>query len=126
MSITDRWARLSPEKQALVVSRLSEAKRHSSTPKGGPFPQIHPNLQSRYEEFPLSDIQQAYLIGRYDSVELGNISCHCYYEVDVEDLDQVRFEAALQKMIERHEMLRCVVSPDGHQRILPNVPPYRV
>jgi pyochelin synthetase len=46
--------------------------------------------------------------------------------VDVVDWDRERFEAALHKVIERHDMLRCIVLPEGRQRILEQVPPYRV
>ncbi len=74
----------------------------------------------------MSDIQQAYLIGREEGVELGNIACHNYFEVDLADWDQARFEAALNKLIRRHEMLRCIVLPEGRQQILKEVPPYKV
>ncbi len=68
---------------------------------------------NRQEPFALTDLQQAYLIGRSDGIELGNTSCHCYAEVDMENLDGERFQAALQKLIDRHEMLRCIVLPRG-------------
>ena len=122
MDLADRLSRLSPEKRALLALRLSGAKGQDSLL----LPQILPDPQHRYEPFPLSDIQEAYLIGRSEGVELGNISCHTYFEVDVVDWDHQRFEAALQKMIERHEMLRCIILPDGWQQILQNVPQYRV
>ncbi|MGH7486681.1 MAG: condensation domain-containing protein, partial [bacterium] len=46
--------------------------------------------------------------------------------MDLDDLDPERFAAALREMIERHEMLRCVVLPEGLQRILPSAPDYKV
>ena len=82
--------------------------------------------ETRYEPFALNDIQQAYMIGRSDGVELGNIPCQFYAEVDVDNWDAQRFETALEKMIERHEMLRCTVLPDGRQQILRRTPKYRV
>lgn len=37
-----------------------------------------------------------------------------------------RFNGALLQLIERHDMLRAVMLPDGQQQILPQVPPYQV
>ena len=73
------------------------------------LPQVHPNPADRYRPFELNNIQQAYIIGRSEGVELGSVACQSYDEVDMTDLDVERFEIALQKMIERHEMLRCIV-----------------
>jgi len=78
---------------------------------------------ARYEPFPLTDLQQAYLIGRSNVFELGSVSTYFFLEVDVDvDLDQLT--AALRRMITRHDMLRAVISPDGYQRVLPEVPDY--
>jgi len=126
MDLADRLNRLSPEQRAQLALRLSETSRQKDARKTVQLPEIHPDRANRHEQFSLSDIQQAYLIGRSEGVELGNISCHSYFEVDFEDWEGPRFETALQKLIERHEMLRCIVFPDGRQQILEHVPPYRV
>jgi pyochelin synthetase len=126
MELEHKSSGLTPEKRALVALRLSRARRHCISQKVISPSQVHPDPRNRYEPFPLSDIQQAYLIGRSDGAELGNISCQSYSEVEVVDWDHERFEAALQKIIERHEMLRCVVLPEGRQQILPQVASYRV
>ena len=88
--------------------------------------QVQPDPANRYEPFPLNPIQQAYLIGRSPGLELGGVACQGYDELEVEDWNLERFEAALGKMIERHEMLRCIVLPEGRQRILPSAPKYKV
>ena len=90
------------------------------------LPQVRVDTEHRYHSFALNNIQQAYIIGRSDGVELGNIACQSYDEVDMEDLDVERFGSALQEMIERHEMLRCVILPEGRQQILRNIPKYEV
>jgi len=122
----DRLNRLSPEKRALLALQFSRTKRPSAAQKSALYPQVRPDPRNRYQEFPLTDIQQAYLVGRSEGVELGNITCHNYFEVDVADWDVGRFEAALHTIIERHEMLRCIVLPEGSQIILEQVPPYRL
>jgi len=80
----------------------------------------------RYEPFPLTDIQQAYYVGRGDGFELGNVSCHTYYEVETENLDLKRLEYAWRRLIERHDMLRVVFLPDGRQQVLEHVAPYEI
>jgi len=117
---------LSPEQREQAALRLLSTRRKHPFAEFEPLPEIHSDPQNRYDQFPLSDIQEAYLIGRSDNVELGNISCQTYSEVDVSDWDHERLESALQAMIERHEMLRGIVLPDGHQQILKDVPRYRI
>ena len=82
--------------------------------------------EKQHEPFPLTDIQQAYWIGRHHSFELGNISAHEYMEVDCQDLDLERLSVALQRLIQRHDMLRAIVHSDGQQQILEHVPPYEI
>jgi amino acid adenylation domain-containing protein len=126
MSVTDKLNRLTPEQRAALALRLSEAKRPDRGPKAAALPQLHPEPQNRYEPFPLSDIQQAYLIGRSEALELGSTGCHCYFEIEIEDWDRERFQTALRKLIQRHEMLRAIILPEGRQQILENVPPYEI
>jgi amino acid adenylation domain-containing protein/non-ribosomal peptide synthase protein (TIGR01720 family) len=90
------------------------------------LPELVPDLAALAEPFPLTEVQQAYWIGRGDAVALGNVATHYYLEIEVEALDLTRFERALVHTIERQHMLRAVVLPDGRQRILPRVPPFRI
>src|SRR6185436_5907899 len=98
-----------------------------SHPETSPqLPVIVPNPDERYQPFELTDIQQAYWIGRSLTSDLGNVSCYVYQEFDTEILDLERLTRAWQKLIERHDMLRAVVLPEGRQQILEHVPPYRI
>lgn len=76
--------------------------------------------------FPLTDVQQAYWVGRRKSLGLGNISTHIYVEYELQGLDETAFNRALNAVIARHSMLRAIVNDDGMQQILPNVPEYHV
>ena len=118
MSLASKLDSLTPEERRHLALRLSSAKRQAASNKDTSLPTVEPDLQNRFEPFPLTDLQQAYLIGRSEGIELGNISCHGYAEVDMENWDRERFQAALQKVIDRHEMLRCIVLPEGRQQIL--------
>lgn len=89
-------------------------------------PPIEPDPQAAHLPFPLTDVQQAYWAGRGDGYELGGRSVHSYNEVDGVGLDLERLERALARVVARHAMLRAVVTADGTQRILPDVPAYRI
>ncbi|WP_246095364.1 non-ribosomal peptide synthetase/type I polyketide synthase [Streptomyces roseicoloratus] len=78
----------------------------------------------RYAPFPLTDLQQAYLVGRGDAFELGNTSTYFQIEIDLENVDLDRLGASLRAMIERHDQLRAVFTAEGEQRVLREVPAY--
>jgi L-cysteine---[L-cysteinyl-carrier protein] ligase PchF len=101
----------------LLLSRAASA----DTPA-----QISADAVHRYEPFPLTDIQHAYWIGRSSAMELGGVSCHYYFELERAELDMERLNQSFRWVIARHDMLRAVVGPDGHQRILPQVPAYQI
>jgi len=90
------------------------------------LPRIEPDPERRYEPFPITDVQQAYWVGRHAAFEIGNVGNHGYIEVEATDLDLDRFNQALQRLIERHDMLRAILLPDGQQQILEQVPPFEM
>jgi len=90
------------------------------------LPQALPDHEHLHDVFPLTDIQQAYFVGRGSDFALGGVATHLYIEVDTQNLDMPRFAAAWQKVIDRHEMLRAIVLPDGTQQILQDLPPYEI
>ncbi len=81
---------------------------------------------ARYDPFPLTDLQSAYVIGRRESIAYGGVACHAYGELVLADLDPERLERAWQRLIDRHDMLRAVIESDGSQRVAPDQPPYRI
>ncbi len=90
------------------------------------FPALTPDLAARHEPFPLTDMQEAYWVGRQESVELGGVGAHGYSELRLRELDLDRFSRAIDRLVARHDMLRAVFGADGTQRALPVVPPYRI
>jgi pyochelin synthetase len=112
--------RLAEQKAAIVA--LLEARQTS-----GPvaeIPAVVPDPDHRHDPFPLTDIQQAYWIGRTGAFAGGNVSIHGYMEVDCVRLDLGRMAAAWRQLVDRHDMLRAIVRSDGEQQILATVPPY--
>ncbi|MGW1373917.1 amino acid adenylation domain-containing protein [Streptomyces sp. NPDC002446] len=71
------------------------------------------------QPFPLTAVQQAYLIGRADDQPLGGVSCHAYLEFDVAQVDLPRLETAVRALIQRHPMLRVAFADDATQHVMP-------
>lgn len=77
---------------------------------------VIPNPNSRFDPFPLTDVQVAYLLGRRNAFEYGGVSCHIYLEINYKELEHKRVEAVWNQLIERHDMLRATIYQDGHQQ----------
>ena len=77
-----------------------------------------------FDPFALTDVQQAYWVGRDQKMDLGNVACHGYLEIDCEHLDVNTLEQAWNNMVQRHPMLRCIILPQGLQQVLADVPRY--
>ena len=81
----------------------------------------------RYESFPVTEIQQAYLIGREGVFELGQVACFLYQEYDFSStFDIERLEQSWNHLIQRHETLRIIFPSNTEQRILKDVPYYTI
>ncbi|CAF3787875.1 unnamed protein product, partial [Adineta steineri] len=82
---------------------------------------------SRYEPFPVTDIQLAYLVGREGVIDLGHVSAFVYREYDFPSTFNIeRFERALNYLIQRHEALRLIFPSHTEQKILKIVPYYTI
>jgi len=99
-------------------------RQYDSGTSSAALPTILPAPEQRYVPFPLTDMQHAFWVGRSGAIELGGVSNHGYYEIEGNDLNLERLNWALQQLIQRHDMLRAVVLPDGQQQILEQVPAY--
>lgn len=78
-----------------------------------------------YEPFPVTEIQEAYLIGRQNSIEMGNVSAHAYYEFET-GLDIKRLTDALNQVIKHQLMLCTIFDETGLQKVLRKVPYYNI
>lgn len=81
--------------------------------RAAPTPCVDPSAP-----FPLTDVQQAYLLGRGADFDSGGTATATYLEYAVSAADCARVPAILNRLIERHAMLRTVALPDGMQRTL--------
>jgi epothilone synthetase B len=108
------------ERRALLKSLLERNAKPQAMPTLVPDP-VH-----KHEPFPLTEIQQAYWLGRDPAFPLGGVGIHGYLELDCRDLDVARLEAAWNDTIRRHDMMRVVVQADGTARILESPPRYEI
>ena len=87
---------------------------------------LKPDFENINDPFPLTDLQSAYFIGRSGAYDYGNSACQIYLEFEFSKMDVKRLEAALNRLIRRHDMLRAIVLVNGTQKILENVPEYHI
>nr|BBH87119.1 hypothetical protein KTC_18700 [Thermosporothrix sp. COM3] len=108
-----------PAQCAALLATLREEREE--TP---PLPLIQPDPDHRSDPFPLTEVQHGYWIGRSDAFEISNVGNHAYIEVAAPEIDFQRFDAAIQTLLARHEMLRAILLPDGQQQIVAEIPPF--
>lgn len=122
-TIRDLMGNKTVKEQAVCVERdLRDGKKletHVQT-------QIVPDKQHENEPFSLTEVQQAYWIGRSGMYNLGSVSTHCYFELDAEKIDVQRLQTAWNELIRRHGMMRAIIHSDGKQQILQKVPEYQI
>ncbi|HEY9629841.1 MAG TPA: amino acid adenylation domain-containing protein [Coleofasciculaceae cyanobacterium] len=119
---------ITPELRCALAEHKAEIIQLLNSQVGGStaLPILMPLPESRYEPFPLTDMQYAFWVGRSGVLELGEVANHGYYEIEGQNLDLERLNAALQTLIDRHDMLRAIVLPDGQQQVQKTVPPYQM
>ncbi len=82
--------------------------------------------QEPANEFALTDIQSAYLVGRLESFDYGGVSCKVYLEMEYDELDLNKSTEIWNQLIKRHEMLRAIIREDGYQMIQSEAPAFKI
>lgn len=67
--------------------------------------------------YPMTDLQQAFYIGREDCGAFGSSASHSYAEILCKGYSRERVEQVIRKLVDRHEMLRCCMDEDGTHHI---------
>lgn len=125
--LTQRIAALSPEKRDLLLRRVRQTQPAARPAVETPTAPVTQALAGEVP-FPLTPIQKLYWVGHSGLYDLSGCGTNAYFELHFPGVGAGfvrRLDQALQRLIERHPMLRAVALPDGSQRILPEVPPYR-
>lgn len=125
LSLTDIFEKTTIAELAEYITEIKDREDLNSGNKNALL-KIVPDMENLYEPFPLTDVQYAYWVGRKGIYSLGNVSTHCYFELDCRNINIKRLEKAWQRLIAQHGMMRCVIADDGTQRILDKVPYYGI
>lgn len=100
---------------------LFDAIRKSSKKKEEESAEFEVRADKSCEQFLLNQIQYAYLVGRGNEMELGNAGCYACFEINYPGLNIEHFKSAVYALVKRHDMLRCIISKEGTQRIYEKV-----
>gem|GEM_PF-145609 len=103
-----------------IVNRIAGFKRKFVN-ESDMLPSVTPDLDSLLQPFRLTNVQQAYWVGRQAAFALGNVSTSAYMEFDSprDTLDLSRLANSVDMLVQRHPMLRAVVRSDAMQMVLP-------
>lgn len=93
---------------AVVDTQLADGQ-------GSKLVRAEPDPANHGAEFPLTDIQLSYALGRNSTMELGGISTHLYVEIETK-LDIDRLDQAFSAVVARHPMLTACIQHNGQQR----------
>ncbi|MCX8966953.1 SDR family NAD(P)-dependent oxidoreductase [Erwinia psidii] len=107
----------------LIISEADSARPHPDNSV-----QLQHDAAGRFDPFPLTPIQHAYWMGRTGLIDFGGVACHVVFEWDLrhDQFDLPRLEQAWNALVRRHDMLRMVIADNGLQRILAEVPEYKI
>jgi acyl transferase domain-containing protein/non-ribosomal peptide synthetase component F/acyl carrier protein len=88
---------------------------------------IVPRADDRFLSFPLNDIQESFLAGRMMASKDDPVGAHIYLEIEADHgLDVYRLNAAWRQVMQRHDMLRVVVTADHQQQVGQSDESYRI
>lgn len=87
---------------------------------------VSADAAAAHDPFPLTPVQQAYLIGRDPTYPFGGVACASYLEISYEGTEPATVEKAWNALVRRHEMLRATVHSDGYQQVAATVPDYGI
>ena len=86
--------------------------------------QVIPDPAARHEPFALTALQQAYVAGTYPELTDDPVGCQQYQELEIADVDPQRLQSAWRQLVEHHDMLRTIITPEGNQRLGLDLPPW--
>ncbi|MDJ0658843.1 MAG: amino acid adenylation domain-containing protein [Crocosphaera sp.] len=120
--LTPQYKELLSQNKTKILKNLQQNQQNQNNK----LPSIIANPDHRYDPFPLTDMQHAFWVGRMGVLELGDVANHGYYEIEGQELNLDSLTWALNQLINRHDMLRAVMLPDGQQQVLKKVPEYEI
>ncbi|RSM99140.1 hypothetical protein DMB42_43135 [Nonomuraea sp. WAC 01424] len=105
----------------LITELIAEpAGTAEGTVPAGPVIEAAPG--ERHEPFPLTPLQQAYVMGTDEDATPDPVGCQVYREFEVPGVDPERLRAAWQRVVDHHDALRLELGAGGSQRVLERAP----
>ena len=83
------------------------------------------DAENLFKPFPLTNVQQAYYLGRFSNFELGNVSTHAYGEYQFSYLDIECLEKSFNQLLDRHLALR-IIFKNSSQQYVEKYPYYKI
>ena len=77
---------------------------------------------NRFEPFPLTDVQSAYLLGRSKTFEYGGVACHVYLEIRYAELETQKVRDIWNAITHKYDMLHAIINESGYQQVMKDVP----
>ncbi|MEV4306336.1 amino acid adenylation domain-containing protein [Nonomuraea sp. NPDC049624] len=108
-----------PAELAARIAELAGTAEHDAPVT---VAEISPAPGDRHEPFPLTPLQQAYVMGADEDATPDPVGCQVYREFEVPGVDPDRLRAAWQRVVDHHDALRLQLGEDGTQRILDRAP----
>ena len=105
-AMTAERANLIKKNRDAVIAALNEPRPIKREP------------EKRYDPYPLTDIQQAYQLGKSEAYPYGGVGCQGYMEISLGGVEFERLNNAWRKVVARHDVLHSVISEDGYQQVL--------
>lgn len=128
--IQDRFKQSMPMRALIEAPTIEGVAKYLHEHQNDKFveslPMITVDKENVNAPFPLTGVQQAYMIGRSDAFSLGNTAAHGYHEFNVAELNFDNLTKAWRRIIDRHGIMRAVFDLGGTQRILNEVPDYEI
>ncbi|MGC4019649.1 MAG: amino acid adenylation domain-containing protein [Muricomes sp.] len=106
--LTEKDKELLREKKQFIIDYLAAHEESS----------VIEDIENRYAEFPLTDIQSSYLIGQESYYKYGGTSCKVYTEIEFDNLELEKVQEAWNHVVKNNDMLHAVIEKAGVQRIL--------
>jgi modular polyketide synthase len=107
-----------------MLSRVEPEAKYAPPSEDKTADSLDIKTPAKPEQWPLTPVQRAYLIGRQHSFGANSNPCHSFVETLIDAVDVDRLGQAMTTVISRHPMLRAIVTEDGHRAINPD--PYVV
>ncbi|GAB3227153.1 hypothetical protein GCM10027447_17980 [Glycomyces halotolerans] len=124
LEVKRRWG-VDIDVRGLAETRDARALAETIAAAGGTAPPVSAPPEPRPaggETYPLTELQQAYLVGRDPQLTADPVGCLVTRAFTVDDLDAERLRESWRRVVGAHPALRLDIRPDGTQTVRAETP----